>query len=309
MRVLEGDFRSWGEVAPGGSAVTIGVFDGVHRGHHQLLVELRRRAEELGGLERVVLTFDHHPLELVAPERAPLLLTTLERRIRLLDGLADVVAVLTFEKVRDLEAEAFIAEVLADTLHARLVAVGADFRFGRDRRGDLALLRRLGPAHGFEVDEVRLVGEEGVPVSSTRIRELVTTGLIQAANRELGHRFEVRGEVVPGEGRGRQIGVPTANLAMPAGIILPADGVYAAWAVLPSGRYPAVVNVGVRPTFGGRERVIEAHLLDFDGNLYGTDLGLELVERIRSERKFEGIEQLAAQIRRDIAAARARLTA
>ena len=304
MKVFRGSPATW-EPGSSGRAVGIGVYDGVHRGHRQVLEMLGRRAEE-ANLETAVLTFDPHPLAVVAPERAPRMLTGLEHRLELLEGVGvEVVAVLAFdETVREWDADRFVAETLVGALDAGLVVVGADFRFGRDRAGDVGLLAEIGAASGFDVEVVPLVGGDR-PVSSTQIREMIAAGDVAVAARALTRPHEVWGEVVRGEGRGRSIGVPTANLAVPAGLALPAGGVYAVTA----GRrwdeaIPAVANIGTRPTFDGRGMTIEAHLLGFEGDLYGELLRVRFIDRIRDEQRFDGPEELVRQIRQDIEQAR-----
>ncbi len=304
MNVQRGAYDEW--VPPeGGAAVAIGVYDGVHRGHQAVLAALRGRAAELGGLPVTVLTFDRHPLEIVDPERAPRLLTSEERKLELLAARGvDTVAVLTFdEEVRALTPDDFAADILAGGLGASLVAVGADFRFGKGRAGDVDELRTLGLGLGFYVEELDLVGD-GAPVSSTAIRAAVAGGDVAAAARALGRPFELRGTVVRGEGRGRQIGFPTANVETDPRLLVPARGVYAVWATVAGARRPGVVNVGVRPTFGEDREVVEVHVLDFDGDIYGAGVTLEFVARLREERRFAGVEELVAQIEQDVAAGR-----
>ncbi len=308
MRVLRGDYDDW--VPPeGGVALAIGVFDGVHRGHQAVLARLARRAVEVGGLPTGVLTFDRHPLHVVAPERAPRLLTSLDHRIELLAAAGvDVVGVLPFdERTRGLTPEDFAADVLVGAMGASLVAVGSDFRFGKDRAGDVDELREHGLGLGYYVEEVPLLGD-GAPVTSTRIRALIGGGDVAAAAADLGRPFELRGEVVEGAARGKSIGFPTANLAIDAELLLPGRGVYAAWAIAGGTAHPAVVNVGVRPTFGGDREVVEAHLLDYEGDLYGRELRLRFVARIRDEMKFGGVDDLVAQIGRDVEAGRSALS-
>lgn len=304
MRVVRGRPSTW-PLAGARRAVAVGVFDGVHLGHRQVLGRLRQRATE-SGLEAGVLTFDPHPLAVVAPERAPAMLTGIEHRLELLDGLqVDLAAVLTFDDVvREWSPTAFVTETLASALAADLVVVGEDFRFGKDRTGHAGLLRELGSGLGFETEIVPLVGGDR-PVSSTRIREMIAAGDVTGAAAALGRQHELWGEVVAGDGRGRSIGVPTANLAIPGGMSVPGGGVYAATAGRVSDEViPAVVNIGIRPTFDGRVETVEAHLLGFDGDLYGETLRVRFVARIRGEQRFDGIDALVAQIGRDIEAAR-----
>src|SRR4051794_11312826 len=257
-----------------GSAVTIGVFDGVHLGHQLLLGEARRLAAELGARSTVV-TFDKHPASVVRPESAPLLLTDLGQRLELLAaaGVA-CTQIIEFDEVRAKEpAEDFVREVLSGCLGSRAVIVGADFHFGHNREGDVELLERVGRELGFEVDGIPLVASATAgaqPVSSTAIRTALDAGELHAANRMLGRPHEMRGVVEPGDQRARDLGMRTANVGVPDFLQLPADGVYAGWYERPDGSvHPSVISVGRRPTFYDErgERLIEAHLLDFDGDL------------------------------------------
>jgi riboflavin kinase/FMN adenylyltransferase len=255
-----------------------------------------------------VVTFDPHPLTVVAPEHAPRLLVGIEHRLELLaDAGLDVAAVISFDAaMRRRTAASFAAAVLAGALHARLVVVGEDFRFGHQRTGNVASLAELGDVHGFTTEIVPLVGGQA-PMSSTRVRGLVAAGDLAGVAEALGRPHEVRGPVVAGEGRGRLLGFPTANVAVPAGLALPPAGVYAVRAG-PSGGalVPAVANLGTRPTFGGPgEETLEVHLLEPAGDLYGRVLRVAFVARLRDERRFGGPEDLAAQIGADVAAARA----
>jgi riboflavin kinase/FMN adenylyltransferase len=287
-------------------AVTIGVYDGVHRGHRHVLELLAERARDLGDVESTVVTFDPHPMTTVAPERAPRMLTSLEHRLELLEPLGiDLVAVLTFDDaMRDLSPARFAGAVLDGALAASVVVVGGDFRFGRDRTGHVGLLRELGSVHGFETEIVDLVGGEE-PVSSTAIRAMVAAGDVRGAGAALRRAHEIRGTVVPGDGRGRTIGIPTANVAVVEGSAVPARGVYAVWSgVVGEEPTPAVANIGVRPTFGGEREAVEVHLLDRDRDLYGRRVRLAFAARIRDERRFAGIDELVDQIRADIGRAR-----
>jgi riboflavin kinase/FMN adenylyltransferase len=311
MKVVRGDPRSWG-LEPVPRAVTVGVYDGVHLGHRHVVAALRSRAQEAGIDELAVVTFDPHPLRVVAPSQAPRMLTTVDQRLELLAGLGfDVAAVLSFDDgVRDLTPAGFAGLVLAEALHARIVVVGEDFRFGRDRTGNVASLGELGDVHGFEARVVPLVGDDR-PVSSTRIREMVAAGDVAGAAAVLGRPHELRGRVVRGDGRGSSIGFPTANLAIPDDAAVPGRGVYAVKAG-PSGEPlgPGVANVGVRPTFGGTAgELVEVHLLDTDRDLYGSRLRVQFVARIRDERRFAGIDELVARITEDVAIARSALGA
>jgi len=291
-------------------AVTIGNFDGVHRGHQALVAETVARAREAGG-ESVALTFDPHPARVLAPSRVPPWLTSPEQKAELLAELGiDVIAVLPFTpEVAALAPEAFARGVLAGTLGARHVVVGAEFRFGHRKAGDAALLRTLGETLGFAVRAVPPVVEGGRPVSSSRVRKALAEGDAAHAASLLGRPYFVDGTVVEGERRGRAIGVPTANLETD-GALLPARGVYAGRGRLPGGQARlAVVNVGERPTFGGRTVTVEAHILDYSGDLYGRRLRLSFAARLRDERRFAGAEALVEQIRRDVERARALVSA
>jgi riboflavin kinase / FMN adenylyltransferase len=241
-------------------------------------------------------------LEFLAPDHAPDLLTTVEQRADLLaDCGVQILGVLPFLEIRDLDPRAFVIEILSLRLHAAAVAVGENFRFGRDRGGDPGLLAEMGESCGFTVEVVEMVGDGGPDgvISSTRIRALLAAGEVSMAAVLLGRPFALTGPVIHGDARGRTIGFPTANLHIPERMAIPANGVYAAWVDVDGSRQPAVVNIGVRPTFGVSQRTIEAHLLDFDGDLYGKMLTLRFVSHIRQERKFDGVEQLVAQITLD----------
>ncbi len=303
MKIWRGDPEVWGPSPYAGSAIAIGVFDGVHRGHQAVLADLQVRAGELG-LERVALTFDVHPLSVVMPSMVPKLLTTVDQRIEVFESIGiDIVGVLPFELVRSSSPEAFVSKVLVGACNATLVVVGAGFRYGRDRSGDVSTLAAAGLGYGFEVEDVDLL-EEGVgPISSTNIRRLVTEGDVSGAGELLGRPFQIQGEVIEGDHRGRTIGFPTANLASDPRLAIPSQGVFAARVARRGGLHDAVVNIGTRPTFGGDHTVVEAHLLNFDADLYGQVISIMLIDRIRDEIKFDGIEQLVAQIRADVEAA------
>jgi riboflavin kinase/FMN adenylyltransferase len=290
-----------------GTAVTIGFFDGLHLGHRVVIGEARRLAAELGARSAVV-TFDCHPAAVVRPESAPQLLTDLDQRLELLATTGiDYAVVVHFDEARSLEsAEDFVRHELVDCLGARAVIVGGDFHFGHGRKGDVALLERMGAEHGFEVDGIQLVasGSEGArSVSSTAIRDALAAGDIDDANRMLGRPHEVRGIVQPGDQRGRELGFPTANVAVPDDIQLPADGIYAGWYVRPDGtEHPAAISLGRRPTFYEDQpySLLEAHLLDFSGDLYGEGASVRFVAHLRGEKRFDAVEALVEQIGRDV---------
>lgn len=305
MKVLSGDPLDW-SLPDGGSAITIGVYDGVHRGHQRVLVDLETEGEAVGVRRRVVLTFDRHPLSVVAPEKAPRLLMTMQRRLATLESLGvDVTGVLPFEQVRHLQPEEFVTKVLVGALRAKLVVVGTNFRFGENRRGDVDTLRTVGARMGMAVDAVDLLQGDHTTLSSSAIRGMLLRGDIAQATAALGHPFVLDGTVSGGDGRGRDLGFPTANLDIPEELLVPANGVYAVWATADGTTHPAVLNIGVRPTFGGTDRIVEAHLLDVSKVLYGRSMSISFVERIRDERRFSGPDHLVDQIRRDVETARA----
>jgi riboflavin kinase / FMN adenylyltransferase len=288
-------------------AVTVGNFDGVHRGHQALVRVAVEDARSAGGTA-AVLTFDPHPSRVLSPDRAPSALMTLEQKAETLAGLGvDRLAVLPF--TRELAArspEEFARSVLAEALGARLVVVGSNFKFGHGRSGDLETLAALGKDLGFRVHGVPPILHDGAPISSTRIREAVFRGAVEGVVPLLGRRFFVDGRVVSGAGRGRQLGIPTANLDV-VNETLPDRGVYACFCRVGGGPgipRAAVVNLGRRPTFGGGETTLEAHVLDFQGDLYGQVLRVEFVLRLREERPFAGVAPLLEQIARDIEEAR-----
>ncbi len=296
-----------------GSVVTIGAYDGVHLGHQRVL-HLVRELASARGLEAAVVTFDRHPAQVVRPESAPKLLTSLDQKLELLDatGDVDVCCVLTFDEARSHEtAEDFVTEVLVEKLRARRVVVGEDFHFGHKRGGNVPLLGRMGAELGFEVLGLALVAVEGdgggTIYSSTRIRELLAEGDVTEAARLLGRPHEVRGIVTEGDRRGRTLGFPTANLTVPSEICLPADGIYAGTFVADDGvSRPAAISLGRRPTFYDHAdmSLLEAYVLDFDGDLYGQQAGVRFVERLRGEQRFDSVDALVEQMSRDVEATR-----
>jgi riboflavin kinase/FMN adenylyltransferase len=285
--------------------LTLGNFDGVHLGHRAIVQRAVHEARTVGG-QVVVLTFHPHPVTVLAPERAsPLLQSLRDRLVHLRELGADVIVVQRFtQRFASLDPEAFVRDFLGAHLELLHVVVGHNVSFGHRRAGTVDTLRALGPRLGFAVDAVGpvMVGEE--QVSSTALRRMVAAGDVRTARALLGRPVALRGRVVRGEQRGRTLGFPTANLHQPAGLLLPADGVYAVCARLDGRAYPAVLNIGVRPTFGTLRRTVEAHLLDFDGPLYGRWLVLELVDRLRGEQRFAGPEALRQAIAADVTRAR-----
>jgi riboflavin kinase/FMN adenylyltransferase len=309
MEVLEdrGPVPSVGSGLSEGSVVTIGAYDGVHLGHQYVIGEVRRLAATLGTASAVV-TFDRHPAAIVRPESAPKVLTDLPQKLELLAGAGvDYALVVHFDASRSQEsAEDFVTEVLVGQLRARAVVVGEDFHFGHRRRGNVELLASMGAGHGFEVEGLALIGIQA-PVSSTRIRQLVAAGDVEAAAAMLGRNHEVRGRVNRGDGRGHQLGFPTANLEVPGDICLPADGIYAGWYQRPDGTFhPAALSLGRRPTFyhDADASLLEAYLLDFDGDLYGERAAVRFVTRLRDEERFDSTDALVDQMARDVLATR-----
>ncbi len=279
-----------------GSAVTIGVFDGVHRGHQALIAKMVTTAATLD-LRPIVVTFDPNPLEVLRPEQAPTRLTSIERRVDLIAGLGvDYVAVLPFTaQLAAMTAEEFVRSVLQDQLDAREVVIGHGFRFGNKARGTAHTMREA----GLQVEEYALVGD-GDPLSSTRIRACVRDGDVRQATQMLGRPPEVEGIVVRGEQRGRALGYPTANVEHHELAAVPADGVYAGLTHVAGRDYAAAISVGTNPTFDGASRTVESHILDFDADIYGQHVRVEFVERLRSMEAFAGVEGLVAQMADDV---------
>jgi riboflavin kinase/FMN adenylyltransferase len=291
------------------SVITVGTFDGVHAGHRAIIRYLVKRARDRDGTS-VVLSFSPHPREVVHGEKVPLL-TTVDERAEIMEGLGiDRFIVIPFtEEFSKLPAEDFVTEILVRRIGVHEIVIGYDHAFGRDRRGDADLLRELGRIHGFTVDIIPAQVVEEHVVSSTEIREALTErGDVRLAGELLGQYYSLSGKVMKGDGRGRQIGFPTANLAVdhPQKIV-PAVGVYAVRVhVLESGTrssgaqaYDGMMNIGRRPTFGSGDVVLEVHLLDFEGDLYGKDLRVEFVERMRDERTFQSVDGLIEQLSED----------
>jgi riboflavin kinase / FMN adenylyltransferase len=293
------------------AVVTIGAYDGVHLGHLAVIAQVKALAADLAD-RSVVLTFDRHPATVVRPESAPPILTDEAQRLELLGATGiDATVVLPFDQDQANERpESFIERVLVRALRARMIVVGRDFHFGRHRSGHVDLLEKFGRIHDFEVRPIELVARaDGVdePVSSTAIRRALAGGDVTRAAAMLGRPYEVRGSVVMGDQRGRQLGFPTANIAVPNSICLPADGVYAGWFERVDGSVHAcAINIGRRPTFyeHADSSLLEAHLLDFDGDLYGERSRVRFGHFLRSERKFDGIEAIVAQLGRDVQHAR-----
>jgi riboflavin kinase/FMN adenylyltransferase len=286
------------------TVVTIGAFDGLHLGHRALLAQLVRQAhrtERLGA----VLTFDPLPRELLAPDSNTTCLMTIEDKVELLEAWGlDIAVILPFTaELAGTSARDFV-QMLCQHLHMAELWVGWDFALGRGRTGNVATLQKLGRALGFAVKVVEPVHDGEVVISSTEIRRLIGAGRVREAADMLGRYHELRGQVIHGDGRGSQLGFPTANLEVPAHCAIPSQGVYAVYATLVGTKRPAVANIGIRPTFGPGERTIEVHILDFRRQIYGEEMLIEFVERLRSERCFADQKALCAQIEKDIAQAR-----
>ena len=286
------------------SVVAQGTFDGIHLGHQEVIRTAVTRARALGA-RAVALTFDPNPISVLRPAEAPPEILPLDERLERIAALGpDVALVIPFTPAfARVEAEAFVGEVLIGLLRAREIVVGFNHAFGRGARGTPELLRTLGAAHGVRIHVVPPLAVEGVVVSSTAVREALRRGDTRTAAALLGRLYTLRGPVIRGDRRGRTLGFPTANLAAPAPCLL-ADGVYAGRAAWAGGAGPAVINVGVRPTVGGPGRLIEAHLLDAEVDLYDRELTVAFVARIREERRFDSLAALTAQITADAGAAR-----
>ena len=299
----------------GRTAVTIGNFDGVHLGHRHVIARTREVAEEVGAARVVVVTFDPHPMAVLRPEHAPPTLTTIDTRVDLLRdaGAHDVLVVPFSREVAAWSPERFIDEILMEALHATAVVIGANFRFGHRAAGDVSTLREAGKTHGFTVEGIPLDGGPQV-WSSTYVRNCLATGDVEGAAEALGRPFTVRGEVVEGDHRGRELGFPTANVPASEMQVVPADGVYAGWLSRlddgpPLRPLPAAISVGTNPTFdGARERRVESYVLDRDDlELYGASVQVSFVARLRGMVRFDSVEELVATMHDDVAGARAAL--
>lgn len=301
----------------GRCVLTIGVFDGVHRGHQQLIARAVKSAKERGTAS-ALMTFDPHPMEVVRPGSHPAQLTTLARRAELAEELGiDVFCVMPFTpEFMKLSPERYAHEILVERLHVAEVVVGENFTFGKKAAGNVDLLRTIGERFGFAVQGLTLLSEHAVTFSSTYIRSCVDAGDVAAAADALGRPHRVEGVVVHGDGRGRDLGFPTANVAPPMYSAIPADGVYACWftvlgpgsgglgTVTPGERYLAAVSVGTNPTFSGRTRTVEAFVLDEEADLYGQHVAVDFVERLRGMERFESVEALVSAMHRDAERAR-----
>ena len=299
----------------GSSVVTVGVFDGVHRGHQRIVARATQVAARLD-LPVVVITFDPHPAEVIRPGSHPPLLCTVRHRVQLLAAAgSDAVCVLPFTvEFSQLGPDDFVRAVLADRLHARWVVVGENFRFGHRAAGDVALLAELGEKYDFGAEGVPLLAEHGTTISSTQIRTMLNAGDVAGATRDLGRPHRVEGVVVRGHQRGRALGFPTANLETVPHLAVPADGVYAGWLIgldddgQEEQRWPAAISVGSNPTFDGQHRTVEAYALDRDDlDLYGRHMAVDFSDRLRGQVRFDSADALIDQMRRDVDQARERV--
>lgn len=293
-------------------AVAIGNFDGVHVGHQRLIDEAVDAARALGG-DAVVYTFDPHPARLFAPDRAPPLICTHDRKLELLAARGvDVCIVEPFTReLASMGPDEFLEQIFRAVLGARVIVVGFDFTFGRQRAGNVETLRAFGAAHGVDIRVIEAVRDDSVVASSTAVRARVAGGDLPGAAALLGRDFDLDGQVVRGAGRGRELGIPTANVDIGASELLPPLGIYATWVQLldseqPDRRYAAATSLGTNPTFGaGAPPTLEAYLLDFEGDLYGRRLRVGFIERLRGEIAFEGVDALLETIQDDVARTRA----
>ena len=291
------------------SVVTVGVFDGVHLGHQHLIssaVEEARRSDRLS----IVATFRNHPRSVLSTGFTPRYITGPEERVRLIEEVgADLVVPVTFDReMSELSARDFL-ELLMRRLRMRTLVVGPDFALGREREGDVDKLRSLNLEMGFSLSVVDLLENGGQPIRSTTVRQAVAEGAMPLVRSLLGRPFTLDGRIGRGAGRGREMGFPTANLEVAPDRAMPADGIYAAWALFGGRRHMAATSIGTRPTFEETDRTVEAFLLDFHGDLYGHDLRLEPVRRLRDEIRYESVEALKEQIAKDIEETKAALTA
>lgn len=283
-----------------GGAVTVGNFDGVHRGHAQIVRQLKAQANRVGG-PAIVFTFDPHPVRLLRPQHAPPPLTWTDRKAGLLAelGVDAVISYPTDEALLSLTAREFFDQILRGMLDARALVEGTNFNFGRDRAGTIDVLRRFANEAGVALEIVEPITLDGGIVSSSRVRSLIAAGQIDEARRLLTRPYRIRGMVTHGAARGAKLGFPTANVDA-VDTLIPGPGVYAGRAIAGGNAWPAAINVGPNPTFGEQAMKIEAHVVGFHGNLYGAPLELDFVARVRDVRTFAGVEELKAQLNRDV---------
>jgi riboflavin kinase / FMN adenylyltransferase len=280
--------------------LALGNFDGMHRGHLKIIERVRRGAEERGSTS-IAMTFDPHPSKIVRPDKAPPLLMTHQQKLEALAraGMHGVAIVRFTRELAQWDPETFVRSVLVEWLHVAEVWVGANFLFGHDRSGNFSLLRSLGARYGFRAEKIDPVRYKDFVVSSTRVRRLIAEGRVDEAGALLGHYYAVDGAVVEGQKRGRDLGFPTANLGADNELVPPA-GVYATTANIDGAAYPSITNIGTRPTFAsGEQTVIETHVIDFNRDIYGSRMRIGFVQRLRDEKKFDGVDALRTQIESD----------
>lgn len=285
-------------------AITIGNFDGVHKGHQALFQKVKQLAEKLNG-DSVVMTFDPHPLEVLFPQKIPSFLTSHLKKLELIERCGiDATIVVPFDhEFSRMSAREFVETVLVEKIGIKAIIVGYDYRFGHSREGNIDFLRQLGEQHGFMVETVSGISVDDTVVSSTAIRQMIINGDIREANKLLGRFFEVSGTVVPGRKRGTGLGFPTANIQMPS-ITSPKTGVYAVEAEVDGKIYGGAANLGYNPTFGENDLSLEAHLFDLDRELYGKQITVWFIDRLRDEKRFSSVDELAEQIAKDVAKAK-----
>ena len=298
MQILKGsrEAKSLGLKNP---VITIGNFDGVHLGHQKILKKTIQRARALGGVA-VVYTFHPHPLKVVRPEAEPQSISTFEEKVRLIDGLGiDFLICENFTRqFAEQPPEEFIKNIIVDRIHPREIIIGHDYAFGKNRKGSIELLQKMGDIFHFKVQVIDNITIKNIPVRSTTVRRLITLGKVSLADKLLGRPYSLSGRVV--HGKQRRIGFPTANLS-PGKNLIPKNGVYAIRAQTPHGVFHGIVNVGYNPTFDNDRLAIEAHLFNFSGDLYGRDITILFIKRVRGEKKFSDVPALVKQIERDIA--------
>lgn len=287
--------------------ITLGNFDGVHLGHQKILKKTIQRAQALG-VPSLLYTFNPHPLQVLRPEEAPPSITTFEEKVRIIEriGIDYLVCEHFTRQYAEQPPEEFIKNIICDRIHPCEIVIGHDYAFGKNRKGSVELLRKMGEIFHFKVLVIDNITIKNIPVRSTTVRRLITLGKVSLAEKLLGRPYCLTGKVV--HGKQRRIGFPTANLN-PGKNLVPKNGVYAIQACTPHGLFNGVVNIGCNPTFGSNRLTVEAHLFDFQGDLYGKEISLYFIKRIRGEKKFFEVQQLVRQIERDIAFAKRILAA
>ena len=285
--------------------LTLGIFDGIHLGHQKIIRRVMEKAAQIGGTSCVV-TFDPHPREILTPDAAPDLLTSTDKKIQLIERLGvDALCLIRFSReFANIEATDFVKDFLIDRLHMKVIIEGYDWRFGKDRKGDVNLLRKMSAENGFEVEQLNGVEMDGQIISSTLIRELILNGDLKRTDRYLGRSYSVTGVIVGGNRLGREMGFPTANIE-PHHEAIPPNGIYAVWVDMDGDRKPGTLNIGYKPTVTEeRRRTIEVHIMDFYRDIYNEEIEITFVEKLRDEKKFPSIEALSAQIKKDVEKAR-----